>query len=286
MDAILFSAKPSMVDVDDAVRHLASHAQLYWEVGFPIKRETFTFPMLGYIHVCKDQVRYRVIIEDIVPFSSNHYEDLEFARTVKPDPWIREWTENIGTIRSHHWKNALVITMIEPFSCVTTEFRKPDGSLVQHAPQGYIRVQPWGEAVQVSPTSAIEVARQRGRAIVPATQRGSIYERNLEDIAVQQLESLEPGLKLVGRQLGSEAGRLDLLAQDSAGCYVVIELKRTMGTDQVVGQILRYMGWVQECYKTDKVRGIIVVQQKDLQLRYALKAVQNIIVREFVLSMR
>ena len=273
-----------MVDVDDAIRHLDSHVQLYWEVGFAIKREKFTFPMFGYIHVCGQQVRYRVIIEDIVPFSLSHYEDLEFARTVKPDPWIREWAEKTDDTRAHSWKNALVITMIESFSCPTTEFIKFDGSAVRHAPEGYIRVQPWREAAPVP--SAPEIAEQKPKARVSVIRAEEIYERNLEDIAAKQIKEIEPGLKLLGRQLRTPAGRLDLLAQDSAGYYVVIELKGRMGTDQVVGQILRYMGWVYEHYKTDKVRGIIVVEQKDLQLRYAMKAVQNIIVREFVLSMR
>ena len=37
-DAILFSAKPSMVDVDDARKHLGDHKELCWSVGFPIAK--------------------------------------------------------------------------------------------------------------------------------------------------------------------------------------------------------------------------------------------------------
>jgi hypothetical protein len=57
-----------------------------------------------------------------------------------------------------------------------------------------------------------------------------------------------------------------------------------MGTDQVVGQILRYMGWTCEEYKTDKVRGIIIVGQKDPLLTYAARAVPNLTVKKFVVS--
>jgi hypothetical protein len=134
MDAILFSANPSMVIVDDAIQHLASYAQLYWEVGFSIKYETLVFPMLGYIHVCGQQVQYKVMIQNIIPFSRRHYEDPVFSRTVKPEPWIREWIENIGNTRAHSWRNALVLTMIEPFIALP-EFRKLDGSPVIRAPQ-------------------------------------------------------------------------------------------------------------------------------------------------------
>jgi hypothetical protein len=282
MDAILFSAKPSMVDVDDAIRHLTRYAQLYWEVGFHIKSEQFSFPIIGYIHVSGRQVEYKVIIQEIVPFSPKHYEDKELSKTIKPDPWIREWEENIGTTRSHSWKNALVIIMIEPFSCPTTEFHKLDGSFVQHAPQAYIRVQPWGKELPVGSASTAQGIKPKG--IPRISKTGLIHEPDLEDIVVQQLISIEPRLKLIGRQLGGEAGRLDLLAQDSEGYYVVIELKLRMGADQVVGQTLRYMGWVQERYKTNKVRGIIVVGQKDPWLEYAMKAVKNIQVKEWVLS--
>jgi hypothetical protein len=55
-DAILFSANPSMVDVDDAMRHLEDHKELYWTVGFLIDKESFSFPLFGFIHVRGGQV--------------------------------------------------------------------------------------------------------------------------------------------------------------------------------------------------------------------------------------
>ncbi len=66
MDAILFSARRDMVTVDDAIRHLADHDELYWEVPFQIDKEKFSFPMLGLIHISGEQVEYRVTIADII----------------------------------------------------------------------------------------------------------------------------------------------------------------------------------------------------------------------------
>jgi RecB family endonuclease NucS len=98
---------------------------------------------------------------------------------------------------------------------------------------------------------------------------------------IHQLEAIEPGLRLEERQLSTPAGRLDLLCRDANGNYVVVELKRMQGTDQVVGQVLRYMGWLSETYGTDKVRGIIIVSKKDQALSYALMAAPNVQVKEF-----
>ena len=33
MDAILISANPTMVTIDDAIRHLVDHDELYWRLG-------------------------------------------------------------------------------------------------------------------------------------------------------------------------------------------------------------------------------------------------------------
>ena len=63
----------------------------------------------------------------------------------------------------------------------------------------------------------------------------------------------------------------------------MVELKRTQGTDQVVGQVLRYMGWLKEALHTEGVRGIVIVAKKDQALSYALMAAPNVQVNEFKL---
>src|ERR1039458_999128 len=118
-DAILFSANPDMVSLDDAIRHLADHDELFWEVGFAVARDKFSYPIYGFMHISGEQVEYRATIREIVPFSPAHYEDAALAAKVKPEPWIHEWKENINDIRTHSWKNALVITEIVPFSYET-----------------------------------------------------------------------------------------------------------------------------------------------------------------------
>ena len=111
----------------------------------------------------------------------------------------------------------------------------------------------------------------------------SLAERNLEDFMVHHIEEIEPGLRVVERQLSTPVGRLDLLCEDADGDCVVVELKRTQGTDAAVGQILRYMGWVKESRCAGRVRGIVVVAKKDQALLYAVSSVPNVQVKEFKL---
>jgi hypothetical protein len=284
MDAILFSADPTMVRVDDATRHLEHHEELYWEVGFNIDREKFAFPIIDYRHIKGRQVEYKVTINNIVPFQPRHYEDKGFAERTKPQVWITEWMENIGYCRAHPWKNALVIAHIEAFFCDTRSLRKVDGSFVKLPPQGYIQVMAYESSNAVVSSVDAEATSRPEFISADVTERRQLAEQNLEDFMVHQLEEIEPNLKLVSRQLSTPAGRLDLLCQDKEGNYVVVELKRHLGTDQVVGQILRYMGWVMENYRTDSVRGIIVVAKKDPLLSYAVAAVPNIQTKTFRLS--
>jgi len=263
MDAILISAKQAMVNVDDAIRHLADHKELYWEVMFRIVKEQFSFPILGFIHITGGQVEYRATINDIIPFDSAHY-DGPIAALVKPEPWRREWKDNVDECRSHRWKAALVMTRIDPFSYETKSLKKYDGEPVKGPQRGYIRVLP------PDPESppVVRVHKQL------------VAEKVLEEVVVRYLEEIEPGLTLVDRQLSTPAGRLDLLCKDATGTYVVVELKKAQGTDQVVGQVLRYMGWVKEAKGTE-VRGIIIVQSKDQRLSYAIKAATNVQIKEF-----
>ena len=69
-------------------------------------------------------------------------------------------------------------------------------------------------------------------------------EAMLEDIFVETPAMLMPGLKLVGRQLPTANGYLDLLGVDSEGRLVVFELKRGTLTRDAVAQALDYASWL------------------------------------------
>ena len=112
-------------------------------------------------------------------------------------------------------------------------------------------------------------------------------EKYLEEFIINNFDSIFQGsLNLVKDENGkpnqheiyddelSILGKIDILAQESKdNAYVVIELKKGKSSDKVVGQLSRYMGWVQEnlCEHNELVRGLIICKEKDKKLEYALK---------------
>jgi hypothetical protein len=111
-------------------------------------------------------------------------------------------------------------------------------------------------------------------------------EQQLEDFIIENWENTELGEKydliyeegaLKSQQYVTDIGRIDILAKDKVnGNYVVIELKKNQTSDDTVGQILRYMGWVSEKKGDKAVKGIIVAGKYDEKLYYAQQMMKDI----------
>lgn len=69
-----------------------------------------------------------------------------------------------------------------------------------------------------------------------------------------------------------DVGRIDILARDCDGDFVIIETKVNKVPDKTVGQISRYMGWVEANLNTgnNKVHGLIVGHKITKKLKYAV----------------
>jgi Endonuclease NucS C-terminal domain len=126
-----------------------------------------------------------------------------------------------------------------------------------------------------------------------------ILEKLLEEFIVSNFDKVDFGSKLelycypdppnedsTARQVTTDVGFIDVLARDvDRNEVVVIELKRGRPTEVVVGQILKYMGWVKEHLAGDReVRGIIIAASGDMKLKYALKLVPSISLYAYTLS--
>ena len=111
-------------------------------------------------------------------------------------------------------------------------------------------------------------------------------EKQLEDFIIANWEHTGLGEKLellyeegvlVSQQFRTAIGPIDILAKDKAtGDYVVVELKRNQTSDDTVGQVMRYMGWIAEEFDNPSVRAVIVAGKFDKKLEYAQKMMPQI----------
>ena len=118
------------------------------------------------------------------------------------------------------------------------------------------------------------------------------YENDLRDFLARNLHLVEAGLTLYSEEgmSGVEfpaGGRfIDLLAIDSGGNFVVIELKVSKGYDRVVGQLLRYVNWISQnlAEATQRVRGVIIAKRISEDLKLACSALPDVALIEYELS--
>lgn len=118
------------------------------------------------------------------------------------------------------------------------------------------------------------------------TENEFALEKHLEDFLVANWESTELGKRydlieqdgeLVSQQYPTKIGRIDLLVKEKkTGSYVVIELKKGQTSDDTIGQLSRYIGWVKEKMGIKTVKGIVIARLEDERLKYALKAIPDV----------
>jgi Holliday junction resolvase-like predicted endonuclease len=82
------------------------------------------------------------------------------------------------------------------------------------------------------------------------------FERYLEDWIEQDPSLLQRGLKIIGRQIELEGGRLDLLALDPEGHWVVIEIKRGAVHRETIAQALDYAASIARIPQDDLARKV------------------------------
>lgn len=104
---------------------------------------------------------------------------------------------------------------------------------------------------------AVEVAMWRlGEKLSPIGFSSIDSENRLEQLLADDISIVDPNVLLIGRQVPTPFGQfVDLLAIDSDGNLVVIELKRNRTPREVVAQLLDYGSWVRTL-KVDDIAGI------------------------------
>lgn len=122
--------------------------------------------------------------------------------------------------------------------------------------------------------------------ITPEVSQGRFYmEKQLEDFIITNWDNIDLGKKYeliieegvpVSQQYRTSIGPIDILARDKrTKDYVVIELKRYQTSDDTIGQLARYMGWVKD-NRGGKVKGVIIAGEYDKKLDFALKVMPEV----------
>lgn len=119
-------------------------------------------------------------------------------------------------------------------------------------------------------------------------------ERHLEEFLILNFETyFGPQLTIyqdsdgiTGRQYATDIGLIDILAVDQESNFVVIELKKGRESDKVVGQILRYIGWVKLklCTNGQDARGIIICKEAEEKLTYALVSIPHVTLKYYTVG--
>lgn len=107
-------------------------------------------------------------------------------------------------------------------------------------------------------------------------------ERDLQSALRVNIEKLEAGLKIIdeGKERSTQAGRIDITAEDSYGNIVIIELKAGTASPEVVAQILAYMGAISEAEKKP-VRGILIAGDFHKRVILASRAVSTLELKKY-----
>lgn len=187
---------------------------------------------------------------------------------------VEDWVDDINAIQKYgveagwfpidkvkQWKATL------PYEVIKTELSNQNHRL---------RIAKANDEDKYKVELAIKIFRNLGYG----ETQGNFYilESGIEEAVKANLTQLN--LKLAEEEiqqqcsLGIGVGRTDLICRNKKGDYIVLELKAVPSSDNIVGQILRYMGFIRENWAEKEgkdVKGIILTPSYDEQLRLAAK---------------
>ena len=123
-----------------------------------------------------------------------------------------------------------------------------------------------------------------------------LLEKHLEDYIIKNWINIELNkdydIHVENNKLCTQyqtgSGPLDILAiKKDKSEFLVIELKKGRASDQVMGQIQRYMGYIKNNLAKDKnVKGLIIALEDDKNLRDALSVAPNIQFMKYEVSFK
>lgn len=145
-------------------------------------------------------------------------------------------------------------------------------------------------AEEASPVTEVRTAQVAARFAI---------ERHLHDYLFDNWSQLDlsgdwelyarDGEPEAGYEFPTPVGRIDLLARHRREPrWLVVELKRDKSSDAVVGQILRYIGWISAHHAQpgETVEGLVIAARGEDKLHYALSAVPCVSFKSYEVEFR
>jgi hypothetical protein len=107
-------------------------------------------------------------------------------------------------------------------------------------------------------------------------------ERDLQAALRANIQQLESGLVVAddGIEARVEAGLIDILAKDSEGRWVVIELKADVARPAAATQLLAYMACI-AAERQGEVRGVLVASDFDRKIILAARALPTLVLKRY-----
>lgn len=105
----------------------------------------------------------------------------------------------------------------------------------------------------------------------------------------QEFDIFQEDGEIVGQQYPTDTGPIDIFAVSrDKKRLLVVELKRGRASDVVVGQILRYMGYIkgQVAEPDQTVEGVVIALEDDPRLKWALSAVPSVTFYRYQVSFK
>jgi integrase len=113
----------------------------------------------------------------------------------------------------------------------------------------------------------------RDLMIIETAIKTGMRRAKLANLLVRHINFGSGSLTVVGKQYQTDTGPMDILCISKDGkTLLVVELKKGRASDMVVGQTLRYMGYVSDelAEPNQQVKGLIIALSDDKRLRRAL----------------
>ena len=201
----------------------------------------------------------------------------------------------IQPLKEYLRQNPDVLPDFDPSNSTSHQLRaalKRKGWTMQETPSEIRLIKP-GASSDIAKVEEV-LGRSEGDDFEPAEASEAAFtlEYQLRDFLAANLETIkvkDKRLRLYvdptgrdGIEFPTAVGPIDILALDQNNDFVVFELKRANSPDRAVGQVARYMGWVQQTIGRERsVSGVIVAKTISQNLRYAVSVVPNVSLFEY-----